>query len=344
MNYKNKKISYIFALIVLIAVLMVSVSLGSVSIPIKDTVLILLNKLGLNLGVEVKESYELILVNVRFPRVLLASIIGGGLAIVGVVMQGIFKNPMAEPAVLGWSNGGALFAVIAIYTGLAQKSFLFLPIAAFAGTLLTAFIVYRVSVYRGVVENATLLLSGIAIGLLFASLTTFVLSISNVWSMREMLFWLMGGVDSRTWTHFYIAFFPIVISSLVILFFGKDLNLILLGEDTAKTSGINPHTTLIILIIFCSIIVGASVSVSGVIGFVGLVIPHIIRIIAGVDHRYLLPMSFLAGAIFLPVADLFARTVLKPEDIRLGVVTSLIGVPFFIFLLRRSIIKINGKL
>lgn len=344
MNYKTKNKSYFLAFLTLLLVLIAAISLGSVSIPFKDTIFTLINNSGLNFGVEVKESYELIVLNVRLPRVLLASIVGGGLAIVGVVMQAIFKNPMAEPAVLGWSNGGALFAVIAIYTGLAQKSFLFLPIAAFAGTLLTAFIVYKVSVYRGIVENTTLLLSGIAIGLLFASLTAFVLSISNVWSMREMLFWLMGGVDSRTWTHFYIAFFPIAISSVAILFFGKDLNLILLGEDTAKTTGINPQTTLIILIVLCSITVGASVAVSGVIGFVGLVIPHIIRIISGVDHRYLLPMSFIVGAIFLPVADLFARTVLRPEEIRLGVVTSLIGVPFFIFLLRRSILKINGKL
>ncbi|MGH7885952.1 MAG: FecCD family ABC transporter permease, partial [Thermodesulfobacteriota bacterium] len=173
----------------------------------------------------------------------------------------------------------------------------------------------------------------------FIALTTLVLSISNVWSMREMLFWLMGGVDSRTWAHFHIAFFPIILSSAVLLCFGKDLNLMLLGEDSAKTLGINPHSTLIVLTVLCSVIVGASVSVSGVIGFVGLVVPHVIRITAGVDHRKVLPLSFFAGAIFLPIADLFARTVIKPQELRLGVVTSLIGVPFFILLLRRSILK-----
>lgn len=335
-NIKN----CLLAFAVLIPVLILCISSGSVNIPFKETVNILLNRLtGLSFMSGLNESSELIITNVRLPRVLLASVVGGGLAMAGAVMQAIFKNPMAEPGVLGWSSGGALFAVAFIYLGFDKTGFLFLPFAAFTGTLLTAFFVYRVSLYRGYVENSTLLLSGIAVGLMLTAVIALLLSISSVWSMREMLFWLMGGLDSRTWSHFYIAFFPIFISAIAILFFSKDLNLMLLGDETAKTSGIDPQKTLIFLIVLCSVIVGASVSVSGVIGFVGLVIPHIVRNLAGVDHRRLLPLSFIAGAIFLPVADLFARTVLKPEELRLGVVTSLIGVPFFIYLLRSSILK-----
>ncbi|MGH7885529.1 MAG: FecCD family ABC transporter permease, partial [Thermodesulfobacteriota bacterium] len=172
MSYKNSRSIILIPICILFVVLLLCICTGSINIPPKDTVFILLNKLGFNFGIEAKESYELIVLNIRLPRVLLATVVGGGLAIVGVVMQAIFKNPMAEPGVLGWSNGGALFAVIVIYTGLAQKSLLVLPVAAFSGTLLTAFIVYKVSLYKGVVENTTLLLSGIAIGLMFIALTT----------------------------------------------------------------------------------------------------------------------------------------------------------------------------
>lgn len=322
--------------LILIAVILLSSFIGTTNIHIKDFLTIFLNKVGFSTTNDIPATKELIIWNIRLPRVLLACVIGGGLSIVGAVMQAIFKNPMAEPSILGWSNGGALLAVIAIYTGLSQKYYLLLPFLAFTGTLATAFIVYKVSKYKGVIENTTLLLSGIAVGSLFVSLTTFVLSVANVWSMKEMLFWLMGGVDGRSWDHFSIAFFPVIACSFGIMFFAKDLNLILLGEDTAKTSGVNTERTLIWLIVLSSLIVGASVSVSGVIGFVGLIIPHIVRLIIGVDHRILLPVSFLAGAIFLPLADLLARTVMSPQELRLGIITSLIGVPFFIYLLRKS--------
>ena len=338
---QRNKIKYILlALSTFLMVLILCITAGTVNIPLKETFFIFLDKLpGVDSSANFSRSSELIIMDVRLPRVLLACLVGGGLSIVGAVMQAIFKNPMAEPGVLGWSSGGALFAVVVIYTGLEQSSYLFLPVAAFAGTMLTALFVYRISLYRGYIENSTLLLSGIAVGLLFTALIALVLSIASVWSMREMLFWLMGGLDSRTWSHFHIAFYPIIISSVAILYFSKDLNLMLLGDDTARTSGIDPHKTLLTLIALSSVIVGAGVSVSGVIGFVGLVIPHIVRNLTGVDHRRLLPLSFLCGALFLPLADLFARTAVRPEELRLGVVTSLIGVPFFIYLLRSSILR-----
>ena len=328
---------YIILASLLVLVIVTCVSLGAVSVPFDEVLRVIAGKLPWSdAGAGVGKSHELIVWNVRLPRVLLAATIGGGLSIVGAVMQAMFRNPLAEPGILGWSSGGAFFAVVAIYTGIYQRWFLLLPLVAFAGTLLTAYAVYGISRYRGFVENTTLLLCGVALGTLFVSLTTFVLSVSNAWSMKEMLFWIMGGVDSRTWTHFATAAVPVLTASVILLFYAKNLNARLLGYETAKTLGVDIEKTTRHLIVLSSLIVGASVAVSGIVGFVGLIIPHSVRLIIGVDHRRLLPASFIAGAIFLPVADLIARTVMSPEELRLGIITSFIGVPFFVFLLRRN--------
>ena len=335
----GKKTLSVYAILAFLLLLTVvaCASLGTVSIPFDEVLRIIAGKLlWLDTGGEIEKTYELIVWDVRLPRVLLAATIGGGLSIVGAVMQAMFRNPLAEPGILGWSSGGAFFAVLAIYTGVYQRWFFLLPLVAFAGTLLTAYAVYGISRYRGFVENTTLLLCGVALGTLFVSLTTFVLSISNAWSMKEMLFWIMGGVDSRTWTHFAMAAAPVLFASVALLFYAKNLNARLLGYETAKTIGVDIERTTKHLIILSSLIVGASVAVSGIVGFVGLIIPHSVRLIIGVDHRRLLPASFIAGAIFLPVADLIARTVMSPEELRLGIITSLVGVPFFVFLLRKN--------
>jgi len=258
------------------------------------------------------------------------------------VMQAIFKNPIAEPGVLGWSSGGGLAAVIIIYTGLAQEYFFSLPAAAFLGTLLSAFIVYRIASQNGYTPSSTLLLSGIAVGAFFTALTTLVLTMANVWSMREMLFWIMGGFDSSSWAHVMIAFPPVIIGSAGIMLYARDLNAVLLGEESAKTVGVDVGKTKTRLIVLSSLVVGACVSVSGVIGFVGLIVPHIMRLIVGADHRVLLPVSFLTGASFLAIADLVARTALSPEEIRLGIITSLVGVPFFLYLLRKNRGRLGG--
>ena len=335
----GKKTLSVYAILAFLLVLTVvaCASLGTVSVPFDEVLRIIAGKLlWSDAGGEIEKTYELIVWDVRLPRVLLAATIGGGLSIAGAVMQAMFRNPLAEPGILGWSSGGAFFAVLTIYTGVYQRWFFLLPLVAFAGTLLTAYAVYGISRYRGFVENTTLLLCGVALGTLFVSLTTFVLSISNAWSMKEMLFWIMGGVDSRTWTHFAMAAAPVLLASAALLFYAKNLNARLLGYETAKTIGVDIERTTKHLIILSSLIVGASVAVSGIVGFVGLIIPHSVRLIIGVDHRRLLPASFIAGAIFLPAADLIARTVMSPEELRLGIITSLVGVPFFVFLLRKN--------
>ncbi len=334
-----KKTLTVYAALAFLLVLTVAacVSFGAVTVPFDSVIAVVASKLlWFDAGAGVDKSQELIVWDIRLPRVLLAATIGGGLSIVGAVMQAMFRNPLAEPGILGWSSGGAFFAVLAIYTGIHQHWFVLLPLAAFAGTLLTAYAVYGISRYRGFVENTTLLLCGVALGTLFVSLTTFVLSVSNAWSMKEMLFWIMGGVDSRTWTHFAMAAVPVLAASAILLFYAKNLNARLLGYETAKTVGIDIGRTTKHLIVLSSVIVGASVAVSGIVGFVGLIIPHSVRLLIGVDHRRLLPASFIAGAIFLPAADLIARTIMSPQELRLGIITSFIGVPFFVFLLRKN--------
>ena len=323
-------------LIVLVVLFVLCLYFGTTYFDPREFYSIILKSTGIDTSYDFSRAREVILLEIRMPRVIVACLVGGGLSIVGGVMQGLFKNSLAEPGVLGWSSGGALFAVIAIHTGLTDYHYLLLPASAFVGTLVAALFVYMIAYERGYTRSYTLLLAGVATGSLFVSLTTFVLSIANVWSMREMLFWIMGGFDASNWSHVKLVTFPILFGSAGIIFFSRDLNAILLGDETARTLGINIDRSRIWLIILSSIVVGASVSVSGVIGFVGLIVPHMLRLIVGVDNRVLLPACFFSGAGFMILTDLMARTILSPQELRINVLTSCLGVPFFLYLLRKS--------
>ena len=338
---KKLIISLVFSLLVLIVSLLISLSLGTADVSVRELFEIFKSPNGGG-NINVDERLRTIILQIRLPRVVLAALVGGGLSIVGVVMQSVFKNPMAEPGILGWSSGGAFFAVLLIYSGLAIGNSLLLPVSAFIGTLMTATLIYRISTIKSETPNTLLLLTGIAVGSLFISLISLVLIMSDVWSIREILFWLMGGLDSTGWYQVKIALAPILFGSLAIMLFGRELNALLVSEETASTLGINVKNTKMWLFIFSSLVVGASVSVSGIIGFVGLIIPHILRLVIGADNRILLPVSFLIGGAFLSLADLIARTIISPEEIRLGIITSFMGVPFFIYLLRKNRFKISG--
>jgi len=338
---KKLLISVVISLFVLVASFLVALLLGTADVSLSNLFEIFKGLLGYK-DVHVDDRLKTIIIEIRLPRIILAVLIGGGLSIVGVVMQSIFKNPMAEPGILGWSSGGAFFAVLLIYSGLAIGNGFLLPVCAFIGTLITATLIYRISTIRAETPNTLLLLTGIAVGSLFVSLISLVLIMSDVWSIREILFWLMGGLDSTGWFQVKIAIAPILFGTLAIMFFGRELNALLVSEDTASTLGIDVRSTKMLLLIFSSLVVGASVSVSGIIGFVGLIIPHVLRLVIGADNRVLLPVSFFIGGAFLALADLLARTVISPEEIRLGIITSFLGVPFFIYLLRKNRLKISG--
>jgi len=283
-------------------------------------------------------TQEIIVLSIRLPRVLMAVLVGGGLAVSGATLQALFRNPMADPGVIGISSGAALAAVAALSSGLALRHPLILPLSAFLGAMGTLCLVYAIASRQSQASMATLLLSGIAVGIFMGSLLSLILSrVASIEAFREIFFWLMGGLSGRGWTHLKLAAVPILAGTAALLCFSRDLNLLLLeGEDGAAALGMEVWLIQRILLVLSSLVIGASVAFSGTLPFVGLIVPHVVRLIVGPDHRVLLLAAFLAGAALLVGADLLARTLLAPEELPLGTVTSLIGAPFFLYLLNRE--------
>lgn len=322
--------------ILLVSSVFVATSMGAVPIPLGVVVRILLNQLPFFHFEGFESSQEIIILTIRFPRVLLAAVVGGGLAISGATLQALFRNPMADPGVIGISSGGALAAVGSIATGISTRHILVLPVVSFFGSLGTLFLVYVIASRPGKTSITTLLLTGIAVGIFMGSLLSLILTrIGSNAAFREIFFWLMGGLDGRGWEHLKLAVWPVFLGSAALFFFSRDMNLLMLeGEEGAQALGMEVQKVQGILLILSSLITGTVVAFSGTVSFVGLIVPHCVRLLTGPNHRILLPATFLAGGILVIGADLLARTIMAPEELRLGTITSLIGVPFFIFLLR----------
>ena len=267
--------------------------------------------------------------------------VGAALALSGVVMQGLFRNPLADAGIIGVLSGGALGGVIVISMGLAATSFIAVPCATFIGALCTAFAVYFFTTRKGRTPLTTLLLVGIAVNSVLLSLTSLILSLSPDYEIsRQMHFWLMGGLDGRGWMHVQMVL-PFLVVGLLL---SRDLNVLLLGEETAMTLGLNVELMRRLLLAFSALLAGAAVAVSGTVSFVGLVIPHTMRLIVGPDHRLLLPAAALGGAIFLVWCDLLTRTLAPTEELRLGIITAIVGGPFFLHLLLREEKRQQGRL
>ncbi len=281
-------------------------------------------------------SHDIIIWSIRLPRVLLGAMVGTSLSVAGAIFQGLFRNPMADPYVIGVSSGSALGAVAAILllgsTGLRYSYSI--PAFAFVCAILTIFLVYSLARTGGKVPVMTLLLAGIAVNSFLSALQSLAMFYSGD-QMHQVVFWLLGGFSSRGWEYIWM-FMPYALIGTVIAFiYARELNGMLIGEEQAQHLGIDVERVKIMLLTASALLVGASVSVSGLIGFVGLIIPHVVRLLIGPDHRKLLPMVALTGAIFMVGADILARTIIAPEELPVGVVTALIGGPFFIYLLRR---------
>lgn len=320
-------------------------ALGAVTLPL-DTTARLLAKgiIGLPIGGEERAQAAIIYL-IRFPRVLAAALVGAALALSGVVMQGLFRNPLADAGIIGVLSGGALGGVIVISMGLAATSFVAIPCATFVGALCTAFAVYFFTTRKGRTPLTTLLLVGIAVNSVLASLTSLILSLSPDYEIsRQMHFWLMGGLDGRGWMHVQMVLPFLLVGFLPIQFLSRDLNVLLLGEETAMTLGLNVELVRRLLLALSALLAGAAVAISGTVSFVGLVIPHIMRLIVGPDHRLLLPAAALGGAIFLVWCDLLARTLAPTEELRLGIITAFVGGPFFLHLLLREEKRQQGRL
>lgn len=274
--------------------------------------------------------------DIRLPRVLLAVLVGAALAQSGAVMQGFFLNPMADPYIIGVSAGAALGAALAAFAGL---DFWFLGISgmgmcAFGGALLITALVYGISMRGGRLPVTMVLLTGVALGSLASALTSFVV-ITSGQDLHEILFWLMGSLSSSRWDHVNMVWPQIVVAIVLLQFFARDLNIILQGEEAAQHMGVDVERVKRILLVLSALLAAAAVAVSGIIGFVGLIVPHVMRLIVGPDHRHLFPVSVLGGAILLVAADILARTLMSPAEIPIGIITSILGCPFFLWLLSR---------
>ncbi len=324
-------------LALLVAACLLAVGLGTVWIPPATTVRLVAWKLGLaGQPADVPASTAVILFELRIPRVVLAVVVGSALAAAGAVFQALFRNPMADPAIIGVSSGAALGAIAAILLGggvLAGG--LAVSGAAFIGALCVAFVVYRLARIGPAVQVATLLLAGIAMAAVISAVISLVMSLAGE-QIRSIYFWLLGGLGGRGWDAVATAA-PLVALGVVLSLLGvRDLNLMALGEERAAQLGVEIERFKRLSLATGALLAAAAVSVAGVIGFVGLMTPHILRLFLGADHRRLVPASILGGAAFMVLADLVARTVRAPEEIPVGAVTALLGGPFFLYLLRRE--------
>ncbi|KXB01832.1 hypothetical protein AKJ41_00155 [candidate division MSBL1 archaeon SCGC-AAA259O05] len=314
-----------------------STAIGSAEISPFLSAKVLLNQIPLagKLFSETPGPVKSIILQVRLPRVITGALVGASLGVAGTTIQGIFRNPMAEPYTVGVSAGASLGAVSSIALGLSFFGMYTIPFMSFLFGLGAILLVYNVAKVKGRLPIGVLLLAGIAVSLFLSSIVRMLMYTAGE-ELHGMVFWVMGGLWARNWTHVFMILPFISVGSGVIYYYSRGLNAMLLGEEQAQQLGHNVEKMKKILLILSALITSAAVSVSGIIGFVGLIIPHIMRILIGSDHRILIPASALGGGIFLVWADAVSRAMLAPIDLPVGIITAMAGGPFFIYLLRRE--------
>ena len=315
--------------------MLLGVGVGAVPVSPVALVRLILVRLGVS-SVAAPDSRDItILLLLRLPRVVAAMLVGSSLAVCGVVMQGLFRNPMASPEILGLSAGGSLGAVIAISTGLASQALFAIPAFTIAGAMLSALCIYLLSSARGTTSLLYIVIAGLAMSSLFGGLTSALLLFSQEYQVSQFVFWTMGGLEGRGWQHILLSA-PVVIPGMVVLgLFARELNLFTLGEEEALALGMPVEVTKRVLLALAAVVTGIAISVSGPIGFVGLLVPHLFRFLVGPDHRVLIPASALGGAVFLVAADLAGRALFPPFEIRVGIITAIIGSPYLLGLIVR---------
>lgn len=324
----------------LFAALVLGIAIGATTIPPGTVVRALASAVfpaGWVEALPIDDPRSVVIWSIRTPRVIVAMLVGAALAVAGTQVQGLFQNPMASPDVIATSSGGAVGAVLAIVLGLAQRSIVWLPLMAFLGALLSLVVIYVMTTRRGRTPVAMLLLAGLGLNAMLSAATSFLISSGGVRYeiALEVVFWLMGGLDSRTWSHVWMCAPGILAGLAISLYFTRDLDLFLTGEDTAASLGVEVERVKRAVLVTSALLTGSAVAVSGIVGFVGLIVPHIVRFTLGPSHARVVPASALAGASFLVACDLLARTLMRPEEISLGVVTAVIGAPVFLHLLLR---------
>jgi iron complex transport system permease protein len=313
--------------VILALVIVISLALGTADISIKD----IFNVLAGNMAQD--DPVRLIIFRIRLPRIILAGLVGFALSLGGVVFQAILRNPLADPFILGVSSGSAFGAVLAIFFGLSFS--LGVPVMSFAGALFTIYLVMMIGARNLGVESSTILLTGVIINAFFTAIIMFFISVTANDRLHTMLFWLYGDLSQAKYSQLiFIA--PFVLMASVILFgFSKELNIITTGEENAAQLGVEVEMIKKTSLLIVSLVMGLVVAFSGLIGFVGLIVPHLARMAFRSDHRLLIPVASVGGAIFLIAADTLARTIVSPSELPVGVITAFMGAPFFIILLKK---------
>jgi iron complex transport system permease protein len=334
---RGRRLFFFTALLFLaVVVLIFAMATGAVDIPFKTVLAVLLNRLFSIPAANTDPTMEVIIAQIRLPRVILGFFVGASLAVAGVAFQGLLQNPLADPYTIGVSSGAALGATASmlLLPAAGIGSFYAVPLFGFAGALIALFTVYQLGRVGGRLPVVTVLLAGVVISSFFSALISLSMIAAGE-QMRNIFFWLVGGLGFKGWP--YVTLISLCFSPglALLLYKSRDLNLILLGEEEALSLGVEVERTKKIVLVAASLVTAGAVSISGMIGFVGLIVPHAVRILIGPDHRFLFPASVLGGGIFLTITDTFARSVLAPVELPVGIVTAFLGAPFFIFLLRR---------
>ncbi len=330
MEIKSKDIIIIIGLIIVLLVSsLLALAFGSIKIDFMNII-----------SRDLRSVEETIIYKIRLPRLLVAGGVGLALAVAGVIFQGLFKNVMADPYIIGISSGASLGAVIAITCGL---NFYWYGISgitclSFLGALISLLFVYQFAKINGKVPIQTLLLAGVAISFLLSALVSLLMILDSN-SLQKVFYWLMGSLAGASWLDVKLIYPGIIIGFIIVYFFSQELNILLLGEESAYYLGVEVETIKLILLVVATLLTSLAVSISGVIGFIGLIIPHSLRLVVGANHKVLLPVAALGGASFLIIADTISRILLAPTEIPVGIVTALCGAPFFLYLLREK--KIN---
>ncbi|PSV29184.1 iron ABC transporter permease [Photobacterium sp. GB-72] len=323
--------------VIFIITVIAYLSLGSVSIPITDITGLLHTYLvqGSHAAAEQYPLANAIVLHIRLPRACAAILAGGALALAGACSQGLFKNPLASPDILGISAGSSFAAVIAIVTGISAAAIGWLPLFTTIGALTSALLVYMLAA-KSHQQGLFIILAGLAVSSLLGGLTMGVLLTAQQYEISEFVFWTMGGLDSRIWQQLLWPTPIIVIAAIVLLRHGQVLNLLALGEQNAHGMGVNVRRSRFTLLVLTTVLTAMAIAVAGPIGFIGLIVPHLVRLLLGPDNRRLLPFSAIFGALFLLLCDLLARTVIAPNELKTGIITAVIGGIYFIALLIRS--------
>lgn len=341
----NRAFAYLFASIFLIIAILLGISAGSVRVPVFSIVQIIAAKAFGFISIEhIDPMYENIVMSIRLPRVILAGLVGASLAIAGAAFQGLLRNPLADPYTLGVSSGASVGAVFTLFFQISIPfigSFT-LPLVSILCAFLTIFLVLS---FARKIDRAmkveTIILTGVIFSSFLGALVSLMIALTGE-ELRQIMGWLLGSVSMRGWDYIKILFPFFILGSVILIFNGKELNAMSFGEERAQYLGVDVRKRKLMVLSAGSIITGAAVAVSGTIGFVGLVIPHLTRILWGPDHKHLLPLSILTGSGFLILADLVARTIISPSELPIGVLTSIIGAPVFAIILMRRRMERRG--